>query len=78
MSALLAALGMQLPGREVAVLCQKVENLVVGAPCGIMDQVRARAVAAAGWGGPCGIVDQVRARAVAAAGWGGRVASWTR
>ncbi len=28
----------QVPGREVALLCQKVENLVVGAPCGIMDQ----------------------------------------
>lgn len=29
----------QLEGRRLAILCQKVENLVVGAPCGIMDQV---------------------------------------
>ena len=26
-------------GRELAMLCQKVENLVVGAPCGVMDQM---------------------------------------
>ena len=26
-------------GRELAILCQKVENLVVGAPCGVMDQM---------------------------------------
>lgn len=26
-------------GREIALLCQKVENLVVGAPCGLMDQM---------------------------------------
>lgn len=25
--------------RELAILCQKVENLVVGAPCGVMDQM---------------------------------------
>ncbi|MBC8163503.1 MAG: GHMP kinase, partial [Roseiflexaceae bacterium] len=25
--------------REIAMLCQKVENLVVGAPCGVMDQM---------------------------------------
>jgi galactokinase len=31
----------QLPPREAALLCQKVENLVVGAPCGIMDQMTA-------------------------------------
>jgi galactokinase len=43
MSALLAAYDMQVEGRELALLCQKAENLVVGAPCGIMDQVR-------GWG----------------------------
>ena len=30
---------LQLDGRRLAILCQKVENLVVGAPCGIMDQV---------------------------------------
>eukprot|EP00798_Chlamydomonas_sp_ICE-L_P008147 gene8147-1397_t len=28
-----------LEGRRLAMLCQKVENLVVGAPCGIMDQM---------------------------------------
>jgi galactokinase len=26
-------------GRELAMLCQMVENLVVGAPCGVMDQM---------------------------------------
>ena len=26
-------------GRELALLCQKVENFVVGAPCGVMDQM---------------------------------------
>ncbi|HEX6387347.1 MAG TPA: GHMP kinase, partial [Anaerolineae bacterium] len=31
----------QLPGRKLALLCQKVENLVVGAPCGLMDQMTA-------------------------------------
>jgi hypothetical protein len=41
MRALLAAHGVTLPGRELAILCQKVENLVVGAPCGIMDQAYA-------------------------------------
>lgn len=41
MCALLPALGLRLEGggRELALLCQKVENLVVGAPCGIMDQM---------------------------------------
>lgn len=39
MSALTAALGAPLPGRDLAILCQMVENRVVGAPCGIMDQV---------------------------------------
>ena len=33
------ALGLKLDGLEIARLCQRVENLVVGAPCGIMDQV---------------------------------------
>ena len=32
---------LQVDGRRLAILCQKVENLVVGAPCGIMDQVGA-------------------------------------
>lgn len=43
MRALLGALGTSssLDGRQLALLCQRVENLVVGAPCGIMDQVHA-------------------------------------
>jgi galactokinase len=32
-------LGLRLEGRQLALLCQKVENLVVGAPCGVMDQM---------------------------------------
>lgn len=39
MSALVAAAGLPLAGEELARLCQIVENRVVGAPCGIMDQV---------------------------------------
>ena len=38
MQAIAALYGLDLPGRELALLCQKVENLVVGAPCGVMDQ----------------------------------------
>src|SRR5262249_4592105 len=34
-----AAFEIKLGGRELAVLCQKVENLVAGAPCGVMDQM---------------------------------------
>jgi galactokinase len=30
---------LQIAGRELAILCQQVENLIVGAPCGIMDQM---------------------------------------
>ena len=43
MRAICAALGVTLEGggRELAILCQKVENLVVGAPCGVMDQMTA-------------------------------------
>jgi L-arabinokinase len=41
MAALDVAYDLRLPPREMAVLCQKVENLVVGAPCGIMDQMTA-------------------------------------
>jgi L-arabinokinase len=37
--ALAAAAGFALEGREAALLCQRVENLVVGAPCGVMDQM---------------------------------------
>lgn len=32
-------LNLELDGRQLAILCQKVENRVVGAPCGIMDQM---------------------------------------
>lgn len=39
MRAVCAALGVELGGREMALLCQKVENLIVGAPCGVMDQM---------------------------------------
>ena len=41
LSAVNAAYKINLPARELAALCQKVENLVVGAPCGIMDQMTA-------------------------------------
>jgi L-arabinokinase len=41
MAALSALLGISLEGRELALLCQKVENDVVGAPCGVMDQMTA-------------------------------------
>lgn len=39
MQAVAAAFDLQLEAREIALLCQMVENLVVGAPCGIMDQM---------------------------------------
>jgi L-arabinokinase len=39
MSAAAAAFGLQLAPRQLALLCQQVENLVVGAPCGVMDQM---------------------------------------
>lgn len=39
MQAVAAAYGIALEPREMALLCQKVENLVVGAPCGVMDQM---------------------------------------
>lgn len=39
MQAVCAAAGWTLDGRELALLCQRVENLVVGAPCGVMDQM---------------------------------------
>eukprot|EP00878_Enallax_costatus_P030896 GHUV01033703.1.p1 GENE.GHUV01033703.1~~GHUV01033703.1.p1 ORF type:complete len:600 (+),score=213.73 GHUV01033703.1:750-2549(+) len=41
MSATAAAHGVRLTERELALLCQKAENLVVGAPCGVMDQMTA-------------------------------------
>ena len=41
MSAATAAFGIELAPRDLALLCQKVENAVVGAPCGVMDQMTA-------------------------------------
>ena len=41
MQVVVAAFGASLAPREMALLCQKVENLVVGAPCGVMDQMTA-------------------------------------
>jgi galactokinase len=39
MQAVAAAFHIALEPREQALLCQRVENLVVGAPCGVMDQM---------------------------------------
>ncbi|KAA6425950.1 MAG: Arabinose kinase isoform 1 [Trebouxia sp. A1-2] len=39
MQALCAAHDVHIDGRHLALLCQKVENYVVGAPCGVMDQM---------------------------------------
>ena len=39
MRAATAALGVPLEPRDLALLCQKSENLVSGAPCGVMDQM---------------------------------------
>lgn len=39
LSAVAAALGSPLDPRELALLCQTAENLVAGAPCGVMDQM---------------------------------------
>lgn len=39
MRAVCAAFDITLESRAMALLCQKVENLIVGAPCGIMDQM---------------------------------------
>jgi galactokinase len=39
MQAIIAAFGIKLSPPDLAVLCQKVENLVAGAPCGLMDQM---------------------------------------
>ncbi len=41
MMAIDAAYDLRLHPREIALLCQKVENAVVGAPCGVMDQMTA-------------------------------------
>jgi L-arabinokinase len=39
MAAVCKAFGIKIDAFESAVLCQKVENTIVGAPCGIMDQM---------------------------------------
>lgn len=39
MQAIVSAFGISLEPHEIAFLCQKVENLVAGAPCGVMDQM---------------------------------------
>jgi galactokinase len=39
MSAVCGAFQIHVEAQEVALLCQKAENLVAGAPCGIMDQM---------------------------------------
>jgi L-arabinokinase len=41
MQAVAAAFQIAIPPRDMALLCQKVENLVAGAPCGVMDQMTA-------------------------------------
>jgi galactokinase len=43
MAALVAAFNLEISTRDIALLCQKVENEVVGAPCGVMDQMTAAA-----------------------------------
>jgi galactokinase len=43
LKALCAAHGKELGAVELALACQRVENLVVGAPCGVMDQMTASA-----------------------------------
>jgi L-arabinokinase len=39
MSAVAAAFAMPIEPRDLAILCQTAENLVAGAPCGVMDQM---------------------------------------
>ncbi|MEP6902768.1 MAG: galactokinase family protein [Actinomycetota bacterium] len=39
MQAVCAAFEINLTAKETALLCQKTENLIVGAPCGVMDQM---------------------------------------
>ncbi|XP_031255016.1 L-arabinokinase-like isoform X2 [Pistacia vera] len=39
MTAIAAAHGLNIGPRDIAMLCQKVENHIVGAPCGVMDQM---------------------------------------
>ena len=39
MSAVAAAFELPIEPRDLAILCQTAENLVAGAPCGVMDQM---------------------------------------
>ncbi len=39
MKAIVTAFSIKITSKELALLCQKVENLIAGAPCGIMDQM---------------------------------------
>jgi galactokinase len=39
MQAVSSAFELEIPSREIAQLCQMVENFVAGAPCGVMDQM---------------------------------------
>ena len=41
LEAVAEAFNIRIEGREKALLCQRVENMVVGAPCGVMDQMTA-------------------------------------
>jgi galactokinase len=41
MTAICVAYGVTLEPRQLALLCQKLENLIAGAPCGVMDQMTA-------------------------------------
>ena len=41
MEAVTRAFNLRVTPRDVALLCQRVENMVVGAPCGVMDQMTA-------------------------------------
>lgn len=41
MQAIAAAYDLAMTASDTALLCQMVENLVVGAPCGVMDQMTA-------------------------------------
>ena len=43
MRAIVGAFGLSVAPRDLALWCQEVENLVVGAPCGVMDQMTATA-----------------------------------
>ena len=39
MQAVAGVFGLDVTARDIALLCQKAENLVAGAPCGVMDQM---------------------------------------